>query len=209
MKPTLLFYGNCQAAALRVIFSADPVVTERFRVVYVASFDDRIPDAERPDESAIRAASIFFDQHDRTPFPQPDLLPSDCVRVTFPSIDLNLLWPLHCVNLYNDAPTADRLWGSFPYGDRVIVEAVKSGKSAEQTFEEYLASSGDQLPNLERFERLETARLRARDTKCDVKFADYVLSAFRKQNLFWCRTEPSPDRRSQRSLGGACRCADR
>jgi hypothetical protein len=191
VKPTLLFYGNCQAAALRVIFSADPVVTEHFRVVYVPSFDDRIPDAERADAEAIRATTIFFDQHDRAPFPQADLLSDDCARITFPSIDLNLLWPLHCVNMFNDAPTPDRLWGSFPYGDRVIVQSVESGLSAEATIGGYAAASASQLPNLDRFEKLEHARLLARDAKCDVKFADYVLGSFRQKNLFWCVNHPT------------------
>jgi hypothetical protein len=191
MKPTLLFYGNCQAAALRVLFAADAAIADHYNVLHVPSFDDRIPDAVGVLPEEIAAAEIFFDQYDKAPFPRHDLLPADCLKITYPSIDLNLLWPLFCVNIFNDAPTPEFLWGHFPYGDRVVVDCVKRGLSAAQARAYYAQSSHTHLPKLERFEKLEYARLRARDARCDVKLAEYVIETFRKQNLFWAVNHPS------------------
>jgi hypothetical protein len=191
MTRTLLFYGNCQAAALCVIFAADPVISGVYRVVHVPSFDDRIPNAERVGLEEIGAAAIFLDQHDRTPFPHLELLPPDCLRITFPSVDFNLLWPLDCINVFNDAPTTEFPWGHFPYGDRVVVESVKRGESADEVIGHYLESARGLLPNLDRFATLEYARLRARDEKCEVKFADFVIENFRDTNLFWCVNHPT------------------
>ncbi len=191
MKPTLLFYGNCQAAALSVIFSADPTIAEAYNVLHIPSFDDRIPDSVAVNDEAIAATTVFFDQHDKAPFPKGDILPADCRRVTFPSVDLFLLWPLHCVNVYNDAPTPQTLWGRFPYGDRAVVDGVMQGLSAGEVLASYETASQRALPDLDRFEKLEYARLRARDAQCEVKMSDFVVGAFRTQNLFWCVNHPS------------------
>lgn len=191
MKPALLFYGNCQAAALSVIFSADRGITEHFRVAHIPSFDDRIPDAERIGPEEIAATAMLFDQVDRAPFPYRELLKPECVRVTFPSLDFNLLWPFYCVNTFNSAPTPDQLWGAFPYGDRVVVTRVARGDEANDILRYYTSSSGQELPNLKRFAELEFARLQSRDRKCDVAMSDYVIQTFREQQLFWCVNHPN------------------
>jgi hypothetical protein len=113
------------------------------------------------------------------------------VTVTFPSIDLNLLWPLHVINIFNDEPTAKHLWGRFPYGDRAIVNAVERGLDVDEVLAGYDAAVRELLPELDRFARLERRRLAARDAKCDVKMGEFVATSFCDVNLFWCINHPT------------------
>ncbi len=192
MKPVILFYGNCQAGALSGIFAADPVIAEDYDVLYIPNFDDRIPDAKKVGPEEIKAAAIFFDQHDWSgTYPHEDLLSPDCLRISFPSIDWHLLWPLECGNIFNEAPTPQWPWGRFPYGDRIVVEGIERGESAHEIRGHYPESSKAKLPPLDRYAELEFARLRARDAKCDVKMAEFVIENFREQNLFWCTNHPT------------------
>jgi hypothetical protein len=191
MKPALIFYGNCQANALSLLFGSDASIAGAFSVHYLASFDDRIPGTSEIDPAAVASAAVLFEQFDPVHFPHRASLPPACVTITFPSVDFNLVWPLAGRNIFNDPPTPERLWGTFPYGDRIIVEAVKKGLALEEILSEYATTAVERLPNLDRFAELEWARLRARDAKCDVKIAEYVESHFRDINLFWCINHPT------------------
>jgi hypothetical protein len=188
---TVVIYGNCQAAALASILSADRSMNSHYRVCYFASFDDRIPDRVDVRREEVDVAAFLFEQYDPKSFPHRDRLPSDCVTVTFPSIDCNLLWPLTTANTFNDEPSAEFPWGHFPYGDRVIVDAVGRGLSVSEVLEYYQSESYRQLPSLDRFERIERARLAARDKKCDIKMTEFVFSHFREERLFWSVNHPT------------------
>lgn len=192
VKPVLICYGNCQASAIAWLFRSDPTIDAAFDVHYLANFDSRIPGTSVLAAETVASAAIFFEQFGRVTFPYEAELPETCVRVTFPSIDLNLLWPLHVKrNPLNDPPTPEHLWGHFPNGDRVINDAVMRGGSADEIVASYPAASAAALPNLERFEKIEWARLRARDAKCDVKMADFVSREFTRQRLLWCINHPT------------------
>ena len=191
MKPAILFYGNCQAGALAVIFGADPIIKASFDVTYAASFDDRTSSKVTLTREVVGTTAILFEQHDPKVFPMRALLPPNCLTVTFPSIDLNLLWPLHCANPFNDTPTAETPWGRFFYGDRIIVDCIQRGLSAAETIQIYEHSSAQHLPNLDRFAALEAARLASRDLKCTVTMADFILAHFREKNLFWTVNHPT------------------
>ena len=198
-KPALIFYGNCQANALSSIFAADATITADFSVHYLASFDDRLPGTSEIAPSVVASTAVLFEQYDPVQFPHRALLPATSVTITFPSVDFNLVWPLAGRNIFNDAPTPERLWGTFPYGDRVIIDSVKSGCSVDEVLQAYASTAVDRLPNLDRFAELEWGRLGARDAKCDVKMADFVESQFRSMNLFWCLNHPTLE-----TLGELC-----
>jgi hypothetical protein len=191
VKPTLLLYGNCQADALSVIFRSDALVTATFTVAHVPSFDDRSPGRVDVAPGVIASTAVLFEQNDPNPFPHRNLLPSSCVTVIFPSIDLNLLWPMQCANEYNEPPSPEYPWGRFPYGDRVIIDCVKRGLSVRETLEYYEASFTEHLMNLDRFERHERSRLLARDEKCDVTMGSFIMDRFRSENLFWAVNHPT------------------
>jgi hypothetical protein len=187
----IVFYGNCQAGALATAFSSHPAIAERFSVRHLPSFDDPVNRARVMEQADVRSTAVLFEQHDPVRFPHLEDLPSDCVSATFPSIDFNLLWPLTRDNPYNDRSDPAVPWGAFPYGDRFLIEAIERGDSLEAILERYAADSPGALPDLDRFAKLERGRLMARDAKCDVKIADFVLSQFQQTALFWCVNHPT------------------
>ncbi len=190
-KETLLLYGNCQAAALAHIFSSDPTVTAAYDVRYYPSFDDRAPGSKELTAGVVASIGLFIKQFDPVPFPYANLIPSAVPTLTFPSIDLHLLWPLSVQNVYNDQPTPDRPWGRFPMGDRVILDCVERGLGVADTLAYYERSSISHLPELNRYAAMERARLQMRETKCDVAMSDYVFERFWRENLFWTFNHPT------------------
>jgi hypothetical protein len=173
--------------------NADPAAQEHFHIVYLRSF--KHPSAgwdEIPPED-VAGCSILLEQHDPRTFPYRALLPTDCVTLRFPSIDLNLLWPFNCPNPYDRSDPDVFPYGRFPYGDRVIIKLLEEGLDPDVVLETYLTTSQRHLPDLDRLMELEAARLRARDTQCDVKMSAYVLENFRKKRLYWTPNHTTSD----------------
>src|SRR5450755_4622780 len=123
MRPTILFYGNCQVRALWTIFIADRTVASAFNVAYIPNYDDLLSLGEVEPE-VIASTAVLFEQFSPTCFPNEALLSSDCVRIVFPSLDLNLLWPLSSTNPFSDECSPTFPSGQFPYGDSVVVDCV-------------------------------------------------------------------------------------
>jgi hypothetical protein len=190
-KPTLLVYGNCQAGAVGTILGIDPILTEAYNVRYLPSFDDRVPGSRDLAPEVIARTALLLEQYDPNPFPFRDKLAASCRTLTFPSVDLNLLWPLRCVNPLNDPPTEAFPWGHYPEGDRVILDCVQRGLSADETVAYYQMHAGDGLPDLDRYRDMEQARLKGRDSKCSVTMSDFVFTGFLRANLFWCANHPT------------------
>ncbi len=187
---TLVVYGNCQAEALARLMEKNSLIASSFKVVYYRSYD--IPGQTRTPVSPehLESCALFFSQYDPQPFPDLDRLPRECLKVHFPSMDVNLLWPFHCVNPYNQA-TPDFPFGPFPYGDRVILECVAKGMSAAETLDYYLTGWEHYKPNLGALGRLERSRLEARDGHCDVKMGSFILDQLRSRRLFWTVNHPT------------------
>ncbi len=191
IKPLLVIYGNCQAGALAYIFGADPVLSATYTMRYVPSFDDGTPGARvlAPEETARTA--IVFEQVDPIVFPYRTAVPAGCPIVSFPSMDLTLLWPLITTAGYDEAPTPERPWGRFPQGDRVVVDCVDRELSVAEAMTFYEQHSAEYIGNLERRTALERGRLRAREAKADIKISDYLFDQIAKQNIFWSVNHPT------------------
>jgi hypothetical protein len=191
---TLIVYGNCQAEAVAYILKQGPKITERYKVLYLPSYDR--PNAQELDPVAradISTCALIFEQHDRLMFPDRALLPADCVTVTFPSVDFSMLWPFWCRNPY-DAPEPPQFWfGRFPYGDRIIVECIKRGMTSEDIIDYYLSAAcwEQNKPSLDRLASLEFARLDTRDAHCHVKMREYVAGRYQSERIFWTINHPT------------------
>lgn len=193
LKParSLIVYGNCQGDAITSTLQADPIVPRLFDVAYCRSFDHPVEGQMLFDEQIARACALLWEQHDPLQFPKADALPADALRLRFPATDCNLFWPFHCVNKYDRPEPPVYPFGRFPYGDRVIIAAIDRGMSAEEILDYYLNGWDDYKIDLDRLFELETARMKARDTRCDVKIADYVLKHLRTQRLFLTTNHPT------------------
>jgi hypothetical protein len=187
----LIVYGNCQADAITLALRKDAVVQNLYDVSYYRSFDHPTEGTIALEERVVRNCSLLCEQHDRQAFPLQEMLPAHCVTVKFPAVDLNVLWPFNCVNPYNAPEPPTFPFGRFAYGDRAIVNAIDRGMSADDVLDYYLNRWDDYKVDLDRLLKLEQARLAARDARCDVQIADFVLSRFRKERLFWTINHPT------------------
>lgn len=176
------------AAALR----CDPLVTQFVRPSYARSFIHPVDGKAEADVAAIESATVLWEQHDPLKFPWRDVLHENVFERTFPSVDLQLLWPFNCPNPYSTPEPPVFPFGRFPYGDRVILKAVERGLSADDILEYYLERWDEYRIDLDRLLKMEAARIAARDQKCDVKMGDYMLANFRRQRLFWAVNHPTP-----------------
>ena len=191
MLKTLIVYGNCQAEAVATILREDPVAEERFRVLYLRSFDHPSDgrDELRPEDVA--DCGVLWEQRDPRPFPYRDLLPAGCLTVKFPAIDFNLLWPYNCPNPYDEPEPPAFPFGHFPYGDRIVIESIDKQTQAEKIVGYYLSGWAQYGMDLDRLFQIESSRLVARDAHCDVKISDFVLGRFRDERLFWTANHPT------------------
>jgi hypothetical protein len=194
---TLIVYGRSQADAVSLLLNYAPHISASFRICYVSAFDE-LPSVGVPMVASeiaapedVVSAALLFEQRGRNSFPLRHLLPADCVTVTFPSIEFNLLWPLSCTNPFNDEGNPEFPFGHYPYGDRVIVEGVQHGLDADEILAHYFSVGAAYLPNMDHFYRIELARLTALEAPCDVKMADFAFASMRTERLFWTYNHPA------------------
>ena len=186
-RPTFVVYGNCQADAVAVILRGNAAISKLYDVRYVKSFG---AERGRIDPDAVTKCAIFLEQHDREPFEQRERLPRSCTIIRFPSIDCNVLWPFNASNPY-DGPEERYPFGRFPYGDRVIIAQIDSGRSADEILEYYLTAWDDYKMDLDRFLKIEMARFEARDAKCDVTMGSYLYERFIHERPLWTANHPT------------------
>jgi hypothetical protein len=191
MLKTLIIYGNCQAEAISTIFRKDPVTEESFRVLYLRSFDHPSDGWDELRGEDVANCAVLCEQHDPRPFPYRDLLPAGCHTVTFPAIDFTPLWPFSCPNPYNVPEPPVFPFGRFPYGDRIIIESIDKKMPPKEILSYYLSGWVRYGMDLDRLLQVESARLTARDSHCDVKMSDFVLENFRQERLFWSNNHPT------------------
>lgn len=187
---TLVIYGNCQAQALASI--VERAGLDSLRVLYLRSFDE--PGAEPAELSIMDVVrcGLLWEQHDdQHPFPYREWLPPNCRTVRFPAVDFNALWPFTCVNPDVRPKPPKYPFGQFPYGDRVTLDCLEETTGVDEAWNCYTRIAQERLPDLDRFLALEFARLSARDAKCDVKMAQYIVDNFPRRRLFWTVNHPS------------------
>lgn len=188
---TLIVYGDCQAEATARVLEKDPVVSKRARVIYSRSYEHPVEERQEVDPAEVARCAILFEQHDPSGFRQREQLPANCHIVRFPALDCNLLWPFSCPNPYNEPEPPAFPFGRFPYGDRIIVAAIDKGMPPGEILDYYLNGYQDYKMDLDHLLRLETARIRNRETGCQVKMADRVLERYRSERLFWAINHPT------------------
>lgn len=190
---TIIVYGNCQAEAVVALMNRYSGLAGRYRVLYLRSFEHPTEGWQQLSPEEIARCAVLLEQHDPRAFPYVEALPEDCSRLKFPAVDFNLLWPFNRVNPYNEPETPELPFGSFPYGDRMIVDAIERGVPGPQVLADYLEQWDEYNLDLDRLLALEDARLLARDARCDIKLGAYVLTTFRSIRLFWTVNHPTMD----------------
>ena len=177
---TLVLRGDAQAESLFRALSRIAAVTERYELHY---FDPRRAGYPPPPQEVFDRCGAFFEQHGDEP--ESSSLGGECVRLTFPTLSLQLLWPFTCVNAFSLADPPEYPDGRFPYGNAIVVEYLSRGLSREQINAALHSTKWEpHWPNLDDALALETGRLEALDATCDVQIGVYILEHFRERRLF-------------------------
>jgi hypothetical protein len=183
---TILFYGNCQARALHDIFANDPVASGLFGFRFLRSHDA----IDRPyvplTDADYASCAILCEQVDWNDFSERDRLPSDCVTVRFPSLDLSVLWPFYAYNPYNE-----RRGERFTFNDRIVVRLLERGMGAQEALAYYLNEWDQYKVDMNRLMEIERVRWEKRDARCDIKMGEVILARFRNERLFWSVNHPT------------------
>lgn len=199
-RPTVVIYGNCQADAATTIFSRVPGFNERYRAVFFPSYNHPTCKVEDIPQSDLDACVVLLEQHDQVGFAQRGLMRADLPTVKFPALDFNLFWPFNCINPFNTPDAANPL-GPFPYGDRIIVNCVRQGMSAAETYDFYLNNWEDYKVDLHRLAALETARIAQRDSRSNIKLGTSILEQFHDRRLFWTVNHPCAELLAELTTG--------
>jgi Polysaccharide biosynthesis enzyme WcbI len=114
-------------------------------------------------------------------------------RVTFPSLDINVIWPLRAQEkrIFPEPPLYP--WGRYTYGDRAINEAVARGLKGDAAWEFYQERSAELVPNMTRLLQIERQRWEFAERELDVKMSDLVFPQLATSRLFWTYNHPRRD----------------
>ncbi len=146
-------------------------------------------DSTLPSDEELAACAFLFEQ--RTPhvrFPEAAKVYNAKV-VTFPSLDLNVLWPLHAQEPRN-APRPGLPHGSTPYGDRITTKIAKEGLSGESAWQAYLEQSEASLSHLPRLLEIERQRWDLMERELSVTMSDVVFGAFAERRVYSTYNHP-------------------
>ena len=191
MKPTFVIYGNCQGGVLDQATKFMPSIRDEFEVVFYRSFEHPTEGRGAIDPDVMARCAILWNQFDeQVPFVSEGPTPADMKSVTFPAVDLGVLWPFQS----HDAvlgPDAQYEYGMFPYGDRVLMQVADEGLTGEPGLGRARELAGRALLDLDRRLDLELMRLMRREQKSDVRMAAFVISTFKSERLFWAYNHPT------------------
>lgn len=186
---SIIIVGNAQAESLSLAMSHIPAIADRFRVRY---YEPEHFAADPPSGDDLASCRAFFEQHAATSVVDRGTLPADCAYLTFPDLSFNALWPFTVPNTYALPEPPEYPSGRFPYGHRLVIEALDRGDDADQTLAVVAPDRWDpDWPDPEKVLAAEAARLNGVDAECDVAIGDYVMAHFRDRRLFWAVNLPA------------------
>jgi hypothetical protein len=188
-EKTLIVFGDAQAEALTAVMRIVPRIASRFDILYASNIAEK--QSLFPTHK-IATCAVFCEQQGSPVLSGFRKLPQDCLHVTFPSLDLNLLWPFNCINPYNVPEPPQFPYGRFPYGNSFVLNCVERGIPPREIMRYLLTAGWDaSWPDLDRLYQAESARLLALDEKNNIKIGSYILKHFRTERLFWAVNNPT------------------
>lgn len=191
LRPLLLIYGNCQAEAIADSIGGLPGITDRYDTLYVRSYNIT-PEMEQEQlprnvcervELLLEQVTPFVRLTDRFAFP-------NALRVTFSSLDFNLLWPLRADEPRMRPEPPAFPWGRFTYGDKIINAIVSEGLSGDEAWSAFRERSAAAIPDMVRFAQVEERRWAAAEKLVDVKMSDVIFGNISHERLFWTYNHP-------------------
>jgi len=191
VKPTFVIYGNCQGGVLEQATKFMPTVRDTYDVVYVRSFVHPTEGRNAIDPAVMARCAVLWNQLDeQVPFAFDGSMPSDMKTVTFPALDLGVLWPFQTHDpLFG--PDGEHEYGLFPYGDRLLIQVAEEGLSGEAGLARAHEFAQRGATDIDRRLDLEMLRLARREQKAHVRMAAFVISTLKAERLFWAYNHPT------------------
>ncbi len=173
-KKLCLIYANCQGRAFDTFLRMSAEFQEKYRIEIVNNYIF-IQNKHNLPLDTFKKADLFIYQPIAAKhgvYATDNLfeyLPPQCVKISFPYIYNDALWPLF------------EVLGEIK-GQEVVVSLIESGLSLKEIVDRFCAGKIDF-----QFERRfsdSMAILRSKEEKTDVKVADFIVSNFRTKKLF-------------------------
>jgi len=199
MVENVVVFGNCQAETLATAFQSVPGLAGGNHT-YVRSFkmsDDAI--AGILTDEVRDGCTLLFEQAMTTVHISGKYDFPNARRITFPSMDFNLLWPFRTLDK-RTRPEPDFPYGRYVYGDRIINEAVAKGLGGDDAWDYYRARSAERMPDMARLAEIEHQRWRAVEAGLDAKISDILFAGMTRTRMFWNYNHPTRETLCQ--LGG-------
>lgn len=180
---SILFFGNCQAETLAVLYRSFVAPRTGYKAHYVPNFSELI----EAKEELFREADIIVDQkmefQARASWSH---IPNRAKIVPIPLISGGFLWP------YSGQPHPGNVSLSYlafgPFGfeisDGYLNRLYQAKMPADKAFSQYAALDIDKMVNLDRLLELHLERQRQRDELTGFQIADYIEENFQKEQLF-------------------------
>jgi len=166
-------------------------ISSDYEVVYYRSFIHPTEGATVVDPEVLSRCEVFWNQIDEgAPFTQLDSFPEGCRTVSFPPVDIGLLWPFQTHDPIF-GPEPDYEYGMFPYGDRILINTSDAGLFGSEGLQYAAALENDKTRDIERHVDIEFSRLMRREQDATVRIAPFVLSNFKVKRLFWAYNHPA------------------
>ena len=175
MRSKLLVYGDEVASIVATVLRRLPSVMGRFDVEFV--------DASRCSNATLPDAGVVLEQRVANSTSGPAR--SAAIRVLFPKLEFQALWPLNAGNPFNEPEPPDLPHGRFPYGDSFLAACAAALVPRKEALALYSSPAwSPSWPNLRDVFEAERLRLADVDDATNVRIGKYILESFRTQRLF-------------------------
>jgi hypothetical protein len=183
---SIVVYGGILAETIASVLARIAGINGAYRIKYVS------PDSAASDLPDFASCAVFFRQDPYASAAFEEALPDDCIRLSFPTLEVRHLWPFNCINPFVRPEPPRFPAGRFPFGDSFIVSCLQQSIDPDLIVDYYVSQEWDpSWPDLAVCERDENARLESVEERVDIKMLPYLREHFQKRRLFWAPAAPT------------------
>ena len=196
MKKLCVIYANCQNSIVAEYLNKSThfnreYTIKRFSVHILMAQETTIPD------QILRQAKLFIYQpvkdihEERSAKYLLDKLPSDCQRISFPSLYFKGYFPQLCKNPEIKIIKPNHPFGLIPHGDSNIISMLEEGKNEPEIIKELEAPDFYNLEFLVSNLNDTLNTLSQRESQLDIKVSDFIKMNYQDYRLFYTQNHPT------------------
>lgn len=190
-KSVCIISANCQGAYIKALLNAHADFARDFEVHYFVNYQKQ----SVPSELLARCDLLIYQPlganwGDLSNDSLLAAVPEGCRRIAINYLTFPVYWPGFAIDPRN-VPTPAYPFGPFPYGDRVVIEALAAGESPARAAERFAADEYPGSVDLDAVIADYVLSQRQIETRRDQKLLDYIMAHFRSTKLFETYNHPS------------------